>query len=724
MNADGYRKLFPPLATIFGFLFTVASQAFAEPGVQEETLGPAQGVAYVISPKGVRVAMVATKGSRMAVTVDGIEGPVFDQILSPDGNPYGQPTTQAMVITGNRAPVVFSDDGKRYAYAARQGNEYVIVLDGREFARGPIGVKVFGYGPLAFANGNGHLWWIAKAGSDPHYLFVNGRASPPSHGNITVVFSPDGTRYAATGTNPPNVGGGKWYAVDGRAVADPGTNPQFTGDNRLVAIDVSRPGEAVLTVEGKPLVRGRSVDQVWTSPVGGTVAAIVADAAGKRSFTVDGKLIPGTSEGNVQILNLFFSPDGKRWAAHGTDQTMAHFMIVDGKRGLNYQHIESSVNPPAWTPDSSKFIFAASNAGRLFAVVDEEESDGFRAFLGSSRMRYAMARTGGRYGYMTSENTTPRSFQYVIDGKRQTLKDMMAAGDTLAFSENGTSYAFVAGPAARNEFTTLVHNGEPVSGMRVDTFNPFGAIEPTTNYYTLSPDGHYFATGGTAESDKKTGLFINGRLVREQRSARISPPLFTPDSRHIFWLESERIQPTGTEYVLYVDGEPTGIRISPMDVMNKTREAWEMGADGTLMLLAFSGDALKRYRVSPARETGVAKLVEGAASRTTVTVRTPAAAAAAPSGVTAASFDGNWYSNQHKYGFRIQGNSGVATHSSSRRYGPGDEILRIESVSGGTFQADHMFSNGRWNKVTAQLVNDSTLRITGGGFTWDMVRTE
>ena len=36
----------------------------------------------------------------------------------------------------NDAPVVFSEDGTRFAYVGRQGNQFVLMLDGKEAARG------------------------------------------------------------------------------------------------------------------------------------------------------------------------------------------------------------------------------------------------------------------------------------------------------------------------------------------------------------------------------------------------------------------------------------------------------------------------------------------------------------------------------------------------------------------------------------------------------------
>jgi hypothetical protein len=87
----------------------------------------------------------------------------------------------------------------------------------------------------------------------------------------------------------------------------------------------------------------------------------------------------------------------------------------------------------------------------------------------------------------------------------------------------------------------------------------------------------------------------------------------------------------------------------------------------------------------------------------------------------ATAFDGVWFSNQWRYGFKIQGKTGIATQSNSPKYAPGDVILRIDSVSGQTFRGSQIYTDGVWRQVTGQLAN-GTLRISGPTSSWVMTR--
>ena len=103
---------------------------------------------------------------------------------------------------------------------------------------------------------------------------------------------------------------------------------------------------------------------------------------------------------------MYFSPDGKRYAALCETQANSHFMIIDGKRGKEYQGIPNSLAQPnmdfyyrfstgneqataaslqpavpGFTPDSSKFVYVAQQGQRYFMIVEDEESDGYENML-------------------------------------------------------------------------------------------------------------------------------------------------------------------------------------------------------------------------------------------------------------------------------------------------------------------------------------------------------
>src|SRR5688500_9806179 len=127
-TSDGARISLLMIALIVSAPLAVAR---GEMKVEPLVVGPARNdVTYVISPKGGHVAAGAMKGSRFVVMVDGVEGPKFDSVMmiivpaalpSPPDPKVGLPGYQEERMT--TTPVVFSRDGKRYAYVARAGQE-------------------------------------------------------------------------------------------------------------------------------------------------------------------------------------------------------------------------------------------------------------------------------------------------------------------------------------------------------------------------------------------------------------------------------------------------------------------------------------------------------------------------------------------------------------------------------------------------------------------------
>jgi len=75
-----------------------------------------------MSEDGDHLAVVAPKGSRQVVLLDGVEGPVFDEI----------PVQFGWGNYRNTGPIVFSPTGGRSAYVGRRAGDYIAVVDGKE----------------------------------------------------------------------------------------------------------------------------------------------------------------------------------------------------------------------------------------------------------------------------------------------------------------------------------------------------------------------------------------------------------------------------------------------------------------------------------------------------------------------------------------------------------------------------------------------------------------
>ena len=168
--------------------------------IDEKVMAPVQDRAkFEISPHGVHLATVETEGSRAVVWYDGVEGPKFDDII---------------VQNGSGGAIVFSPDGNRYAYCGRSGNQYVVMVDGKELVRSSesqsSGRLDVGSCMLGFTSNSKHVFFFSAGHIDnPDRNFTrfvfDGKPELPSTPNSdfrTIAFSPDGNHYAYIWQDP------------------------------------------------------------------------------------------------------------------------------------------------------------------------------------------------------------------------------------------------------------------------------------------------------------------------------------------------------------------------------------------------------------------------------------------------------------------------------------------------------------------------------------------
>lgn len=615
----------PSLAFALTLLFPAFAPAFAaEPKVEETVVGPANaGGLYAVSPRGAHVAYALNKGSRLAVVVDGIEGPVCDELFNPIGQSYFSPPQFGVIVAGaggqnanTSLAVIFSADGTHHAYAGRQGNEYVIIHDGKEVGRGPRPFLALNYGPLTLSPGGKFVHWgemqpLGAGATGSWRLVINGKAGPwGSHVGWEPVFSPDDTRYAyllASLTERDK----RTLIVDGKAAAYTGNAPVFTADGQVL---LTVAGGNTVLADGKPSgAAGLQIDLVKPAPVGRRYAVIarkkVVNGQGLGVLFLDGKEVAGT-EGAQSIS---FSPDGRRYALSCINPAAkSAFMIVDGKKGVEYQSVADS-KYVAWTSDSTKVIYTAVSAGRQFVVVDTKEFPVPGLNLqGNSPV--ALPARGNRYAFSTYDGTN-RNFSVVVDGESVLPPGLWPNGATLTFSADGSRYAYVVNPIGRNEIAGLVVDGTLVNDLVVGAFNAAGAnalnvggITAARNpYFQFSRDGKYLARMARLPNNTRAGLYVNDKLTHPT-SYQVSHFAFSPDSRHVYWLAGEKFPDRAPFYtVAYVDGQPVA-KLSG-DPFQATPGTWEVGADGVLTFLGVVGTDVKRFRVTPAADMDVEKVV-------------------------------------------------------------------------------------------------------------------
>jgi hypothetical protein len=234
--------------------------ARAQPKIEETVVGPVGvGGLYVLSQNDARIAYVGAKGTRTVVTVDGVEGPVLDELFN--GSAANITGAGPLLVHGANAggkfngipsAVIFSEIGSSYAYIGRQGNEYVVIHNGKEVGRGPRNALAMQYNPLGLSPKGTFAFWgemKIEAGTGSFRLVVNGKPEPwAGHQDLKPVFSPDDKRYAYNaGTVADHQK--KVLIVDGKVSSYPGYTPQWTADSKVLITQAT--GNTVL-LDGKP----------------------------------------------------------------------------------------------------------------------------------------------------------------------------------------------------------------------------------------------------------------------------------------------------------------------------------------------------------------------------------------------------------------------------------------------------------------------------------------
>jgi hypothetical protein len=591
---------------------TYPPTTLADAKVEEQDVGPvAQDAQYAVSPHGGHVGAAVHKGSRMIAVVDGVAGPKFDEIRSVTAyvDPRGVDLTQSRSLI---KPVVFSNDGSRYAYCARQGQEFVVMADGKELLRTTVEHPDQTDVRMQFTGDDGKHLLFAVSGFAGYTLWVDGQKMPGTYnsgvggteGTTDPLVSRDGARYAYVAQISRDK---RTVIVDGKDAGFVGDNLAFTADGHHLLALVRQGNVVWLAADGKPKMKTDGISQLVMAPEGNGFAAVLTRLQPAGEFlVVNAKKIEGS---DCQSLSkVVFSADGKHFAALCTKSPSVKFVVVDGKKGQEYFDIPTVPGTPgiAFSPDASKLGYVAQAANKHYVVINDEESDGFDMTPG-----FAFSADGKHVAY-GGYVSRPPSNPITVDGKADPLPG--ARISSFAFSPDGSRHADTG-------------NG----GVCVD-----GKDTGITGYFVFSPDSKHVAIAGRRGADNKAGLFVDGKLVYEVRSNFMVRYLaFTPDNQHLFWVAYEPPKDPTTsqgDFVSYLDGKPVAhydndpITIQRLDQqtiqprvetgpdgvarMEHVQGAtWQVGADGVLTVVGPVGGVVKRYRVTPTADTSLATLL-------------------------------------------------------------------------------------------------------------------
>jgi hypothetical protein len=559
--------------------------------IEETVLAPLQERAsFEVSPHGVHVATTETDGSRAVVYYDGVVGPKFDEILR---QTYGN--------------VVFSPDGNRYAYCARAGNQYVVMVDGKELVRSPEANSGRFDGEschLGFTSNNKHVYYSSHVSlggrrDQTFTRFVFDGKPGPTGSAEGVVLSPDGDHYAYNLTIGDPFHGDRYaFVVDGRIAPYMAGAPQWTSDSKHLYTQRTVPAQGTeLLFDGKPLMRAFGFT-TYISPVGEMVAVVVTGGTNFHPFSflvVNGKKVPGSDTVERGAINkVVFSPDGKHYAALCGDTSNHQYVIVDGKRGQEYVSIDNL----AFTADSSTVVYQSFMNGKQFIVAGEQE---FGAALGGLQPP-VIAPAGNRIAAFLFVNGVRN---LLVDRKMTALSTR--DGDNLSFTPDGQHYAYFAVDAGMGR--KLVIDGVVQPQSVLTTADTMDLLNAQALKYVFSADSKHvahFAAPPTPTGGYDRGIFLDGKYAPASSQGTNSQLSFSPDSKHLFWIQGYGNQP----YRVFIDGKPL-LDFYPTGSTPTVPHWWDFGADGTLSLLAQDDNSIKRITITLSDTTSLATMLGG-----------------------------------------------------------------------------------------------------------------
>lgn len=552
------------------------------------------GLQYSISPAGQHLAAVVLRGSRQVLVHDGVDGPRFDQIL---------PIPE---VLGGFNKMTWSDDGSRYAYYGRVGQEYVVIVDGKEVSRGPWSAELAGQGQtpvwrLGFTPGGKH-WYLIIQTRDQYrqhwQLVIDGKPGPVSDSSVEPLFSQDGEHHAYILQRNPTTGQrSSALILDGKPTPYQAGEPQFTADGLHLFTKRMIPsaGATEVLADGAPFMRGASI-QLHMAPVGPGVLGVVwtpfVNSVRSTFLTVGNRKVPGSDcTASAGLDAVYISADGKHYAA----RCPSAWMLVDGKKGMEYPEGLSNL---AFTADG-RAVYQAKSNGKTFMIVGDQESDGYVSILPELVRTRAQQRTinfqpapaiirGNTVAYVARLSQIDQRTVVVVNGKAFPATNAVE----VSLSPDGSRHAFMSG----HPYQSVSLDGVAIPGM---TNDPSLAGIGFQDNFKWSPDSKHIAWAAVGEGRTRTGVAIDGKFFPTAVA-----PRFLRDGRHLVWLT--RGQPG---HLIFVDGEP-GLELPQnLPLENEADIYWSMGQDGVITLVAQDGESIKRFRITPGTSTSVETLL-------------------------------------------------------------------------------------------------------------------
>ena len=352
-------------------------------------------------------------------------------------------------------------------------------------------------------------------------------------------FSPDSKRFAYSA----NVGNKHVAAVvdgvEGKAYDDiPYWSLTFSPDSQHIAYRAKSCDNGtckwVMVLDGveQPYYSDVSGEPVFSSSESGTGKTHLAYEIDGAHVVLDGKMLEPKGVGPV------FSPDGKRWAYKSTFGMTGNpiYMVIDGVSTGEIGNLPgipgglAGVLNMYFSPDSKRFIYDVWPGSRYSgAHVIVSERGISSVYEGNGKVIFSQ--DSKHFAYKAINETT-RLWRVVLDGKEG--KDYNEVGDPV-FSPDSLHMAYIA----RNDKGKFVVQ----DGNEGKNYSDIGT-------FTFSPDSKRLAYAAIDKDGGKRFVVVNGIEGKRYSVDIYCGPFFSPDSKHVIYVTDNCYECSNTELVV------------------------------------------------------------------------------------------------------------------------------------------------------------------------------